>query len=60
MNEQDTNMALLKLMVAWLGTMFGGITLSHLVLFATLIYTLLQTYVLVRDRVLIRRKENKP
>ena len=60
MNEQDTNMALLKVMVAWAGTMFGGITLSHLVLIATLIYTILQTYVLVRDRVLTHRKDDKP
>ena len=33
MNDQhDTNMIVLKLMIAWAGTVFGGVTLSGLVL----------------------------
>ena len=49
MNDQhDTNMTMIKLMVAWAGTVFGGVTLSGLVLGATLIYTLLQIIVLIR------------
>ena len=49
MNDQhDTNMTILKLMIAWVGTVFGGVTLSGLVLGATLIYTLLQIVVLIR------------
>ena len=49
MNDQhDTNMTIIKLMVAWAGTVFGGVTLSGLVLGATLIYTLLQIVVLIR------------
>lgn len=57
MSDHDTNAALIKLMVVWIGTMFGGITLSGLVLFATLVYTILQTYVLIRDRVLSPKKD---
>lgn len=41
-------MTIIKLMVAWAGTVFGGLTLSGLVLGATLIYTLLQIIVLIR------------
>lgn len=58
MDDHDTNMALLKVLIAWVGTMFGGITLSGLVLFATLVYTVLQTYVLIRDRVLTQKKKD--
>lgn len=47
-SDHDTNAAMLKLLVVWLGTMFGGVTLSSLVLGATLIYTVLQIIVLVR------------
>jgi hypothetical protein len=47
-NDHDTNMATLKLLLAWAGTMFGGVTLSSLVLTATLIFTLLQIFILVR------------
>lgn len=49
MNDQhETNLTLLKLLIAWAGTVFGGVTLSGLVLGATLIYTVLQIIVLIR------------
>lgn len=57
MNDHEISSALIKVLVAWIGTMFGGITLSNLVLFATLIYTILMIYVLVRDRILSNKKE---
>ena len=47
MNDHDTNSATVKVLIAWLGTMFGNITLSNAVLAATLIYTALQIYVLL-------------
>ncbi len=47
-NDHDTNMAVLKMMAVWAGTMFGGITMSSLVLGATLIYTCLQIFILIR------------
>lgn len=47
-NTQDNDTALLKVMIAWFGTMLGDVTLSGLVLTATLIYTLLQIVTLVR------------
>ena len=60
MDEHEISSALIKVLVAWIGTMFGGITLSSLVLFATLIYTILMIYALVRDRILSNKKEELP
>lgn len=56
MNEHDTNMVTIKIILAWLGTIYGGITLSGLVLGATLIFTLLNIFVLVRDKIWRDRK----
>ena len=44
----------LKLIVVWAGTIFGSISLQQVVLAATLLYTLLQCYVLVRDKIVAR------
>lgn len=47
-NNNETHIAITKIILAWLGAMFGGITLSGLVLTATLIFTVLQIIVLLR------------
>ena len=47
-NDHDTNTALVKLAIAWFGTLLGGVSLSSLVLGATLVYTLLQITVVLR------------
>lgn len=47
-NDHDTNMATLKIIVAWIGAAFGSISLSSAVLVATLVFTLLQIYMIVR------------
>lgn len=57
MNDQDLNVAFLKLAVIWVGTLFGGLTLSGLVLSLTAIYTCLQIYILVRDKICRRPPE---
>lgn len=49
-DNNETWAALVKAAVMWVGVLLGSITLSKLVLFATLVYTLLQTYVLWRDK----------
>lgn len=46
--DHDTAMATVKLIIVWVGTMVGGITLSDMVLTATLIFTLLQIFMLLR------------
>lgn len=40
-----------KLVLAWVGTVIGGLTLSKLVLLVTLAYTSMQAYVFWRDKV---------
>lgn len=50
-------MAWLKMMVAWVLTAIGAVTFSDLVQFAALIFTLLQIYILVRDKIIKRRAE---
>jgi hypothetical protein len=47
-DQNETQVAMLKVVAIWAGTVFGGVTLSGLVLSATLIYTVLQIVVLVR------------
>ena len=49
MNDDNHNITFLDLLIMWVGTIVGHITLSNLVLCATLIYTLVRTYLLVRD-----------
>jgi hypothetical protein len=51
MNDHDNNMTVVKIILAWLGTIYGGVTLSSLVLGATLIFTLLNIFILVRDKI---------
>lgn len=45
---------ILKMLIAWLGALWGGITLNKLVLIATLVFTVLQIVVLLRDKFLKR------
>lgn len=42
------------MLIAWLGALWGGITLNKMVLLATLVFTVLQVIVLVRDKFLKR------
>jgi hypothetical protein len=48
MNNEPTSTIAVKAALIWMGTLFGGVTLSSLVLGATLVYTVLQIVVLVR------------
>jgi len=50
--EQDTsNASFTDLMIIWVGTILGHVTLSDAVLWATLFFTIFRTYVLLRDEV---------
>ena len=53
----DAPMAVLKLVVAWLGYVIGAITLQQVVLALTGLYTALQIYLLIRDRIIRKEKE---
>lgn len=47
-NQHETNVATAKILIAWVGAAVGSLSLSNLVLTATLIYTLLQIFMLLR------------
>ena len=49
-NDQDPHTAFLKVLLAWFGGAVGNMTLSSGVLAATLLYTLVQTFFLLRDK----------
>lgn len=55
----DTAAASIKMALAWLGTILGAVTLQDLVMLATLGYTLLQTFFLLRDRAKKAREEER-
>ena len=55
--DHDTNVAIGKLLIAWIGALLGSISLSNVVLFATLVFTLLNIYKLVRE---LWFKKDKP
>lgn len=49
MENDHTNASALDLFIIWVGTVASHITSSDLMVWATLIFTLLKTYVLIRD-----------
>lgn len=49
-------MAILKMVLAWLGYVVGSITLQQVVLALTGLYTALQIYLLIRDRFIRKEK----
>lgn len=48
-----------RLAVAWLSMIFGQITLSRVALALTVVYTALQIYVLIRDKILQRKRDGR-
>lgn len=58
-DNNETALAVVKAAIMWIGALLGSMTLSKLVLFATLVYTGLQTYVLVRDKIVRRRPDGE-
>lgn len=55
-DHSDTSPALFKLLIAWTGALIGSITLQHIVLVLTGIYTAVQLYVLIRDKIMDQPK----
>ncbi|MGL4640965.1 MAG: hypothetical protein ACRCVX_14685 [Shewanella sp.] len=45
-----------KVLTSWVGAVWGGITLNNIVLCATAVYTVLQIYLLVRDKICRKRR----
>jgi hypothetical protein len=49
MENHNEPKSFIDILMVWLGTLIGHITLSDAVLWITLIYTVCRTYVLIRD-----------
>lgn len=56
--QNDDLAAVLKTAGAWIGALIGSLTLSKAVLLATLVFTVLQTYILVRDKLFRRSRKS--
>jgi hypothetical protein len=46
---ENSNSSVLDLFIIWVGTVASHITSSDLMVWATLIFTILKTFVLIRD-----------
>lgn len=49
--HDDTGPAFFKVLIAWLGTIWGSVGMQDVVLTLTAVYTVIQIYVLVRDKI---------
>lgn len=47
----DIGPAIWKVLVAWGLTIFGNVTLQQVATFLAIVYTLIQIYILVRDKI---------
>lgn len=47
-SDHDSNVATAKIVIAWIGMLIGGITLSDIALTTTILFTVLQIVVLLR------------
>ena len=54
MTTHDDNVAIVKLALIWLATFVSSVSLQHVLMAVTIVYTLAQLYVLWRDK--LRRK----
>jgi len=48
-NTNNSNASVLDLFIIWVGTVASHITSSDLMVWATLIFTILKTFILIRD-----------
>jgi hypothetical protein len=48
--DHESNWAAAKIAIAWIGVTFGSITLSQLAICSTIVFTVLQTFFLLRDK----------
>jgi hypothetical protein len=47
---------IMKLAIAWVATVTSSVTLQDVMIACTIIYTILQVYILLRDKVFKKRK----
>jgi hypothetical protein len=49
----------MRLFLVWIATVAGSITLQEWMIVITIVYTLLQVFILLRDKVFKRRREKE-
>lgn len=59
MDTPNHHESIWDLIIIWVGAILGHLTLSTLVLWATLIYTLFKLYILLRDEIFNKSKKKK-
>lgn len=56
LNGDSPTPPIMKLAVAWVATITSSVTLQDVMIIFTIIYTVLQVYLLLRDKVFKKRK----
>ena len=59
MDTPHNHESIWDLIIIWVGAILGHLTLSTLVLWSTLIYTLFKLYILLRDEIFNKSKKKK-
>jgi hypothetical protein len=49
-NDHDTNVGTIKIVVAWLLATIGSVTLNEIAVVSTIVFTVLQSFFLIRDK----------
>lgn len=57
MLHDDSRIPILKLLLIWVAAAVSSMTLQHVLMFITIVYTLVQLYVLVRDKIVNHKKD---
>ena len=55
MFDPDTRMSVYKVITAWVLTITGAVTLQHIATFLAIVFTALQIYVTIRDKIVAHR-----
>lgn len=50
-SDNDAAPAFFKVLIAWIGAIWGSVTMQEIVLFLTAVYTVIQIFILVRDKI---------
>jgi hypothetical protein len=59
MNQSnDTTLSVLKMLVSWTLAAISGLTASQVAIYLTILFTGLNTYVLIRDKIVRREKHD--
>lgn len=55
-HDNEAATAFFKVLIAWAGAIWGTVTMQEIVLFLTAVYTVIQIFILIRDKIVRDRK----